>query len=89
MALSTTEKAGLVKQFQRKETDTGSSEVQVAILTAEIKRLTEHLKAYKQDNHSRYGLQAKVNQRRKLLDHLHRTDSARYLKLIAELGLRH
>ena len=89
MALTTIEKAEIVKKFQRKEGDTGSSEVQVAILTAEIKALTEHLKAFKKDNHSRYGLQQKVNQRRKLLAYLKRTGLNRYLALIKELGLRH
>jgi len=76
------------KQFQRHERDTGSSEVQIATLTKKIEALTEHLKANKKDNSSRYGLIRMVNNRRKLLDYLKRTDEAAYRKLIADLGLR-
>lgn len=76
------------KQFQRHERDTGSSEVQIATLTKKIEALTEHLKANKKDKSSRYGLIRMVNNRRKLLDYLKRTDEASYRKLIADLSLR-
>lgn len=76
------------KQFQRHERDTGSSEVQIATLTKKIEALTEHLKANKKDNSSRYGLIRMVNNRRKLLDYLKRTDEASYKKMLADLGLR-
>lgn len=76
------------KQFQRHERDTGSSEVQIATLTKKIEALTEHLKANKKDNSSRYGLIRMVNNRRKLLDYLKRTNEASYKKMLADLGLR-
>ena len=76
------------KQFERHEKDTGSSEVQVAILTKRIEHLTEHLKANKKDHSSRFGLIKMVNARRKLLDYLKRTDEPRYIALVKELGLR-
>lgn len=76
------------KQFQRHERDTGSSEVQIATLTKKIEALTEHLKANKKDNSSRYGLIRMVNNRRKLLDYLKRTNEASYRKMLADLGLR-
>ena len=76
------------KQFERHEKDTGSSEVQVAILTKRIEHLTEHLKANKKDHSSRFGLIKMVNARRKLLDYLKRTDEPRYQSLIKELSLR-
>ena len=88
MALSSTEKLEIVSQYQRKERDTGSSEVQVALLTHEIKRLTEHLKLNKHDHHSRQGLLKKVSQRRKLLNYLSRKKQAVYTKLIGMLELR-
>jgi small subunit ribosomal protein S15 len=76
------------KQFERHEKDTGSSEVQVAILTKRIEHLTEHLKANKKDHSSRFGLIKMVNARRKLLDYLKRTDEPRYQSLIKELSIR-
>ena len=88
MALSTVAKADTIKQFQRDPSDTGSPEVQVALLTASILELTEHMKVHKKDLHSRRGLIAKVNRRRKLLDYLKGLDVSRYEKLIQALGLR-
>ena len=76
------------KQFERHEKDTGSSEVQIAILTKRIEHLTEHLKANKKDHSSRFGLIKMVNARRKLLDYLKRTDEPRYQSLIKELSIR-
>ncbi len=76
------------KKFERHEKDTGSSEVQVAILTKRIEHLTEHLKANKKDHSSRFGLIKMVNARRKLLAYLKRTDEPRYQSLIKELSLR-
>lgn len=76
------------KQFERHEKDTGSSEVQVALLTKRIEHLTEHLKANKKDHSSRFGLIKMVNARRKLLDYLKRTDEPRYQSLIKELSIR-
>ncbi len=75
-------------QFQRHDHDTGSSEVQIATLTKKIEALTEHLKANKKDNSSRYGLIRMVNNRRKLLDYLKRTNEASYRKIVTDLGLR-
>lgn len=88
MALSTVEKAEVVGKFQQKQGDTGSPEVQVALLTTRIVQLTEHFKAHNHDHHSRRGLLKMVNQRRKLLDYLKRKDQQRYKDLIASLGLR-
>jgi small subunit ribosomal protein S15 len=88
MSISVAQKAELVKKFQHKEGDTGSSEVQVALLTARINDLTEHFKVNKKDHHSRRGLLAMVSRRRRLLDYLKRTNSDSYRNLIAELGLR-
>ena len=88
MSLSAETKAGIVEQYRQSETDTGSPEVQVALLTANIKHLTEHFKIHKHDHHSRRGMLKMVNQRRKLLDYLKRKDLARYQALIASLGLR-
>jgi small subunit ribosomal protein S15 len=88
MALLREEKEQIVKHFQLSGLDTGSSEVQVALLTYRIKQLTEHFKANKKDHHGRLGLVKMVNRRRKLLDYLKRTSNERYLKLISELGLR-
>ncbi len=76
------------KKFERHEKDTGSSEVQVAILTKRIEHLTAHLKANKKDHSSRFGLIKMVNARRKLLDYLKRTDEPRYQSLIKELSIR-
>ena len=83
-----TKKAEIVKDYQLKEGDTGSSEVQVAILTFRINDLNEHLKIHKKDHHSRRGLLHMVSQRRKLLDYLKGKDVDSYRTLIARLGLR-
>ncbi len=88
MALSTEEKAAILKEHQTAEGDTGSPEVQVALLTANINKLQEHFAGHKQDHHSRRGLIRMVNQRRKLLDYLKGKDASRYSALIKKLGLR-
>ena len=88
MALSPNEKATIVKEYQREEGDTGSPEVQVALLTANINGLQSHFGDHKKDHHSRRGLIRMVNQRRKLLDYLKSKDTARYAELIKQLGLR-
>ncbi len=88
MSLSAEEKAAVVAQYRQSETDTGSPEVQVALLTARIKHLTAHFASHKHDHHSRRGMLAMVNQRRKLLDYLKGKDLGRYQKLIESLGLR-
>ena len=86
--LSAEDKAAIVKEYATSEGDTGSPEVQVALLTARIQYLTEHFKEHKHDNHSRTGLLRLVSRRRKLLDYLHRKDGERYYSLIKRLGLR-
>lgn len=78
----------IIEDNKRGDNDTGSPEVQVALLTARIVQLTEHFKQHKQDHHSRRGLLKMVNRRRSLLDYLHRKDAARYKALIEKLGLR-
>jgi small subunit ribosomal protein S15 len=88
MATSGTQKAQIVKDFQRKQADTGSPEVQVALLSARITDLTEHFKMHVKDHHSRRGLLRMVSRRRKLLDYLKRSDVEQYRKLIERLGLR-
>lgn len=88
MSIAADRKVEVVKQFARKEGDTGSPEVQVAILTERINNLTEHFKTHKKDNHSRRGLLKMVSQRRRLLDHLNKVDAGRYQALISKLGLR-
>jgi small subunit ribosomal protein S15 len=88
MSLSAEAKAEVVKKFQRASDDTGSPEVQVALLTTRINELTGHFSEHKHDHHSRQGLLRMVNQRRKLLDYLKKRDVERYRSLIAELGLR-
>lgn len=88
MALSANEKAQIVKDYQQGEADTGSPEVQIALLSANIDKLQGHFKANKQDHHSRRGLIRMVNQRRKLLDYLKKKNADRYLDLIQRLGLR-
>ena len=88
MSITQQEKAELVKKYGRGENDTGSTEVQVAILTTRINNLTEHLKTHKKDFHSRRGLLMMVGQRRRLLDYLKRKDQSRYETLIGRLGLR-
>lgn len=81
-------KSTLIKEYATKEGDTGSPEVQVAVLTEHILNLTEHMKEHKKDLHSRRGLLMKVNKRRKLLDYLKHQDGNRYQTLIKSLGLR-
>jgi len=88
MSITVEEKARLIKEFATKEGDTGSPEVQVAILTSRITTLTEHFKSHKKDNHSRRGLLMMVAQRRKLLDYTRSKDEARYQSLISRLGIR-
>ena len=88
MSITVEEKAQVIKDFATKDGDTGSPEVQVAILTSRIKSLTEHFKTHKKDNHSRRGLLKLVAQRRKLLDYLKRNDEDRYKALIGRLGIR-
>jgi small subunit ribosomal protein S15 len=88
MSLSTQEKADILAKFARSEGDTGSPEVQVALLTHDINKLQGHFANHKQDFHSRRGLLRKVSQRRNLLDYLKRKDAQRYTALIQELGLR-
>lgn len=88
MALTKEQKQALVEQFGRKDGDTGSPEVQVAILTKEIEELNDHLKLHKHDHHSRRGLLKKVGHRRNLLKYLAKKDVQRYRDLIKALGLR-
>jgi small subunit ribosomal protein S15 len=88
MTLSNQQKAEIVKDYQRISGDTGSAEVQVALLTARITDLSEHFKNHEKDHHSRQGLLRMVNQRRKLLDYLRSKDLNRYRDLIGRLGLR-
>ena len=88
MSIDTKTKQDLIKKFARKENDTGSPEVQVAILTTRITNLSEHFKTHKKDNHSRRGLLKLVSQRRKILDYVKSKDESRYKTLIEELGIR-
>jgi small subunit ribosomal protein S15 len=88
MSITTERKAELVKEHGRGSDDTGSPEVQVAIITSRINTLTEHFKTHAKDNHSRRGLLMMVNKRRSLLDYLRGEDEKRYTDLIAKLGLR-
>jgi small subunit ribosomal protein S15 len=88
MSITPEEKTRLMKEYATKEGDTGSPEVQVAILTSRIATLTEHFKTHKKDNHSRRGLLMMVAQRRKLLDYLKGKEEQRYKTLIASLGIR-
>lgn len=88
MALDTAKKAEIIKTHQRGEGDTGSSEVQIALLTERISTLTEHLKTFQKDHSSRLGLLKLVGQRRRLLRYLKRTDRARYNSLIEKLSIR-
>ncbi|CAA6828813.1 MAG: SSU ribosomal protein S15p (S13e) [uncultured Thiotrichaceae bacterium] len=88
MSLNAETKAKIVEEYRQSETDTGSPEVQVALLTANIKHLTDHFSVHKKDHHSRRGLLRMVNQRRKLLDYLNGKDLGRYQELIKRLGLR-
>ncbi|HWI86095.1 MAG TPA: 30S ribosomal protein S15 [Sphingomonas sp.] len=88
MTITAERKAEVIKEHARSEGDSGSPEVQVAILTERIVNLTEHFKTHAKDNHSRRGLLMMVNNRRSLLDYLKKEDAARYSALIAKLGLR-
>ena len=87
--ISAETKRDAIDAFKRKEADTGSTEVQVALLTERLSELSEHFKTHKKDHHSRRGLMRVVNKRRRLLDYLKRTDYERYTQLIQKLGLRH
>ncbi|BDU72610.1 30S ribosomal protein S15 [Mesoterricola silvestris] len=88
MALNVEQKKIIIEDYKQHDTDTGSPEVQVAILTKRINDLTEHFKVHAKDYHSRRGLMVMVGQRRRLLDYLRRKDKARYSSLIERLGLR-
>ena len=88
MALTKIEKQQIIKEFARDEKDTGSTEVQIAILTKEIEKLTAHLKEHKHDYHSNRGLLMKFVQRRSLLKYLAKTDVAKYREVVKKLGLR-
>ncbi len=88
MSITAERKEALIKEHGRVEGDTGSPEVQIAIITERITNLTEHFKSHAKDNHSRRGLLMLVNKRRSLLDYLKRKDNAGYAALIAKLGLR-
>lgn len=88
MTLNAEEKCSAIKKFKRNPADTGSPEVQIALCSAKISYLSEHLKLHKNDLHSRRGLIKAVSRRRKLLGYLKRTDYPSYVKLIQELGLR-
>lgn len=88
MPLTKEQKSEIASKYGRSKTDTGSADVQIAILTASINQLTEHLKTHKKDHHSRRGLLLQVGQRRRLLNYLQTTDLDRYRKLLTELGLR-
>ena len=88
MALTKEAKEAIVRKYARSKNDTGSAEVQIAILTEEIKTLTEHLKEHKHDHHSRRGLLKKVGQRRSMLNYLAKKDVTRYRAVVEQLGLR-
>jgi len=88
MSVSVTQKAQIMQQYQRAADDTGSPEVQIALLTARINGLTDHFKTHVKDHHSRRGLLKLVSQRRKMLDYLKRKDNGKYHQLIEQLGLR-
>jgi small subunit ribosomal protein S15 len=88
MSITAERKQEVIKEHARAKEDTGSPEVQIAILTSRIQTLTEHFKSHAKDNHSRRGLLMMVNKRRSLLDYLRKEDSTRYTDLIAKLGLR-
>ncbi len=88
MSLDKETKSNIISDNKRSEADTGSAEVQVALLSAKIEHLTEHFKTHKHDHHSRRGLLSMVSRRRKLLDYLKRRELSRYQALISKLGLR-
>lgn len=89
MSTAASGKQDLIGAYKRHEGDTGSPEVQIALLTSRITALSEHLRVHKKDFHSRRGLLQMVGQRRRLLNYLHRLDAGRYLSLVERLGLRH
>lgn len=86
--MSSPDKTGIIAQYRKNEKDTGSSEVQIALLTARIKHLTEHLRSHAKDFHSRRGLIAMTSRRRKLLDYLKRNELEKYNDIVKSLGLR-
>ncbi|HAD48428.1 MAG: 30S ribosomal protein S15 [Idiomarina sp.] len=88
MSLTVEQKAEILKEFGRGENDTGSPEVQIALLTKNLAELQDHFKAHKKDHHSRRGLLRMVSQRRKLLDYLKKKDQSRYLAVVEKLGIR-
>jgi small subunit ribosomal protein S15 len=88
MPLNADDKSQIIEEYRQNSTDTGSPEVQVALLSAKINQLTEHFAGHKKDHHSRRGLLRMVNKRRKLLDYLKENDQGRYKELISRLGLR-
>jgi len=88
MSLTKESKAQIISEYKRGDSDTGSAEVQIAVLSKRISDLTDHLKTHKKDHHSRRGLLMLVGRRRRLLDYLRREDIERYRELIARLGLR-
>ena len=88
MSITKEEKAALIKEYGENEQDTGSTSVQVAILTTQIRNLTEHLRTFKKDHHSRRGLLKMVGQRRRLLRYMQKNDMAQYKALITKLGIR-
>ncbi|RIY35010.1 30S ribosomal protein S15 [Psittacicella gerlachiana] len=88
MSLSSEQKAEILAKFGRTEKDTGSSEVQIALLTAQINHLQEHFRIHTKDHHGRRGLLRMVSKRRKLLDYLKRTDVQKYVNIVSTLGLR-
>ena len=88
MPLTTDEKAKVIEESKQHESDTGSAEVQIALLTSRINRLTEHLKVHKKDHHSRRGLLKLVRTRQKLLTYLRRTNLQRYQEVISKIGIR-
>ncbi len=88
MPLNADDKSQIIEEYRQNSTDTGSPEVQVALLSAKINQLTEHFAGHKKDHHSQRGLLRMVNKRRKLLDYLKENDEGRYKELISRLGLR-
>lgn len=88
MSITAERKAELIKEHARGDNDTGSAEVQIAVLTERISNLTDHFKTHKKDNHSRRGLLKLVSQRRRLLDYLAKKDEGRYKDVVQKLGLR-
>ncbi len=88
MSITKEQKTALIKEYGENESDTGSTSVQVAILTTQIRTLTEHLQAFKKDHHSRRGLLKMVGQRRRLLRYLYKEDTAKYKAVIEKLGIR-